>query len=137
MAIKILMPALSPTMSEGVINKWLVNIGDTVSAGDIIAEIETDKATMEVEAVDEGKITHLIQTTPDKQIPVNSVIALIDGDKDEKLEDYNNITKNKETDKIIQITEQNNTNINDDEITAIETVENTNKDRNIVFASHM
>ena len=57
MAIKILMPALSPTMSEGVINKWLVNIGDTVSAGDIIAEIETDKATMEVEAVDEGKIT--------------------------------------------------------------------------------
>ncbi len=135
MAIKILMPALSPTMSEGVINKWLVNIGDTVSAGDIIAEIETDKATMEVEAVDEGKITHLIQTTPDKQIPVNSVIALIDGDKDEKLEDYNNITKNKETDKIIQITEQNNTNINDDEITVIETVENTNKDRNIVFAS--
>ena len=50
MAIKVLMPALSPTMSEGVINKWLVNIGDTVSAGDILAEIETDKATMEVEA---------------------------------------------------------------------------------------
>ena len=47
MAIKVLMPALSPTMSEGVINKWLVNIGDTVSAGDILAEIETDKATME------------------------------------------------------------------------------------------
>ena len=54
MAIKVLMPALSPTMSEGIINKWLVNIGDTVSAGDILAEIETDKATMEVEAVDEG-----------------------------------------------------------------------------------
>ena len=113
MAIKVLMPALSPTMSEGVINKWLVNIGDTVSAGDILAEIETDKATMEVEAVDEGEITHLIDTTPDKQIAVNSVIALINGSKDEKLEDYNNITKNKETDKIIQITEQNNTNINE------------------------
>ena len=135
MAIKILMPALSPTMSEGVINKWLVNIGDTVSAGDIIAEIETDKATMEVEAVDEGKITHLIQTTPDKQIPVNSVIALIDGDKDENLEDYNNTNKNKEPDKIIQITEQNNTNINNDEITTIETDENTNQDQKIVFAS--
>jgi len=89
MAIKVLMPALSPTMSEGVINKWLVNVGDTVSAGDILAEIETDKATMEVEAVDEGKITHLIETTPDKQIAVNSVIALINGNKDEKLEDYN------------------------------------------------
>ena len=62
MAIKVLMPALSPTMSEGVINKWLVNVGDTVSAGDILAEIETDKATMEVEAVDEGEITHLIDT---------------------------------------------------------------------------
>tara|TARA_Y100000591_G_scaffold330744_1_gene362615 strand:+ start:729 stop:1958 length:1230 start_codon:yes stop_codon:yes gene_type:complete len=135
MAIKILMPALSPTMSEGVINKWLVNIGDTVSAGDIIAEIETDKATMEVEAVDEGKITHLIQTTPDKQIPVNSVIALIDGDKDENLEDYNNTNKNKEPDKIIQITEQNNTNINNDETTTIETDENTNQDQKIVFAS--
>ena len=83
MAIKVLMPALSPTMSEGVINKWLVNIGDTVSAGDILAEIETDKATMEVEAVDEGEITHLIDTTPDKKIAVNSVIALINGSKDE------------------------------------------------------
>ena len=89
MAIKVLMPALSPTMAEGVINKWLVNIGDTVSAGDILAEIETDKATMEVEAVDEGEITHLIDTTPDKQIAVNSVIALINGSKDERLEDYN------------------------------------------------
>ena len=93
MAIKVLMPELSPTMSEGVINKWLVNIGDTVSAGDILAEIETDKATMEVEAVDEGKITHLIETTPDKQIAVNSVIALINGNKDEKLEDYNDKDK--------------------------------------------
>ena len=94
MAIKVLMPALSPTMSEGVINKWLVNIGDTVSAGDILAEIETDKATMEVEAVDEGEITHLIDTTPDKQIAVNSVIALINGSKDERLEDYNDKDQN-------------------------------------------
>ena len=79
MAIKILMPALSPTMTEGNLSKWLVKEGDKINAGQVIAEIETDKATMEVEAVDEGKITHLIETTPDKQIAVNSVIALING----------------------------------------------------------
>ena len=80
------MPALSPTMSEGIINKWLVKIGDNVKAGDIIAEIETDKATMEVEAVDEGKITHLLKENPNTQVPVNSVIAIIDGDENEKLD---------------------------------------------------
>src|SRR5690606_40446083 len=52
----ILMPALSPTMEEGVLSKWHVKVGDTISAGDVIAEIETDKATMEVEAVDEGEV---------------------------------------------------------------------------------
>ena len=80
------MPALSPTMTEGTINKWLVEIGDNVKAGDIIAEIETDKATMEVEAVDEGKITHLIGENSNNQIPVNSVIAIIDGDEQESIE---------------------------------------------------
>ena len=55
---EILMPALSPTMEEGTLAKWLVNVGDTVKAGDVIAEIETDKATMEVEAVDEGVVEH-------------------------------------------------------------------------------
>ena len=77
MSSKILMPALSPTMTEGIINKWLVKVGDTVKAGDIIAEIETDKATMEVEAVDEGKITHLLEENPNSQVPVNSVIAIL------------------------------------------------------------
>ena len=89
MAIKVLMPALSPTMSEGIINKWLVKVGDKVSAGDILAEIETDKATMEVEAVDEGKITHIIESKSDQLIKVNSVIALIDGDQGDKIQDYN------------------------------------------------
>ena len=79
------MPALSPTMTEGIINQWLVKVGDIVKAGDIIAEIETDKATMEVEAVDEGKITHLLEDTVNKQIPVNSVIAIIDGDESETI----------------------------------------------------
>ena len=81
------MPALSPTMSEGAINKWLVKIGDNVRAGDIIAEIETDKATMEVETVDEGKITHLLEENPNSQIPINSVIAIIDGKESDSLED--------------------------------------------------
>ena len=79
MTTKILMPALSPTMKEGTINNWLVKIGDKVKAGDIIAEIETDKATMEVEAVEEGVITHLLEANSDQSFPVNSVIALIDG----------------------------------------------------------
>ena len=56
----ILMPALSPTMEEGVLAKWHVKVGDVVSAGDVIAEIETDKATMEVEAVDEGTIAKIV-----------------------------------------------------------------------------
>ena len=85
MSSKILMPALSPTMTEGVINKWLVKVGDIVKAGDIIAEIETDKATMEVEAVDEGKITHLLDEKIGSQVPVNSVIAIIDGDENESI----------------------------------------------------
>ena len=88
------MPALSPTMTEGVINQWLVKVGDVVKAGDIIAEIETDKATMEVEAVDEGKITHLLEDTLNKQIPVNSIIAIIDGDESETIE---NKKKNENT----------------------------------------
>ncbi len=87
MSSKILMPALSPTMTEGTINKWLVKIGDNVKAGDIIAEIETDKATMEVEAVDEGKITHILKENPNNQVPVNSVIAIIDGKESDSLED--------------------------------------------------
>ena len=63
MAIEILMPALSPTMEEGTLAKWMVKEGDVVAAGDIIAEIETDKATMEFEAVDEGIIC-LLYTSP-------------------------------------------------------------------------
>ena len=135
MAIKVLMPALSPTMSEGVINKWLVNIGDTVSAGDILAEIETDKATMEVEAVDEGEITHLIDTTPDKQIAVNSVIALINGDKDDKLEDYNNNDEASGNDKKSEVLRETESNIEEDKNQIIERTINSNTNQNINFAS--
>ena len=137
MAIKVLMPALSPTMSEGVINKWLVNIGDTVSAGDILAEIETDKATMEVEAVDEGEITHLIDTKADKQIAVNSVIALINGKKDEKLEDYNGEGKGEavSNEEKIEVSIEAQTN---NEVKKIQTIEKSiksNANQNANFAS--
>ena len=90
MATKVLMPALSPTMSEGTINRWLVKVGDKVLAGDILAEIETDKATMEVEAVDEGIITHIIGSKSDELIKVNTVIALLDGTENDSIENYNN-----------------------------------------------
>ena len=59
MATNILMPALSPTMTDGKLARWLVKVGDSVRSGDVIAEIETDKATMEVEAVDEGQVAQL------------------------------------------------------------------------------
>ncbi|MDC6448277.1 pyruvate dehydrogenase complex E1 component subunit beta [Alphaproteobacteria bacterium] len=77
MSIEILMPALSPTMTEGNLTKWLVSEGQEVKAGDVIAEIETDKATMEVEAVDEGFIEKLLFNEGDKNISVNKPIALI------------------------------------------------------------
>lgn len=77
MAIEILMPALSPTMEEGNLAKWLVKEGDSVSAGDIIAEIETDKATMEVEAVDEGIIAKIAVAEGAQGVKVNEVIAVL------------------------------------------------------------
>ena len=77
MTNKILMPALSPTMSEGNLTKWLVKVGQKIKPGDIIAEIETDKATMEVEAVDEGKIEELLFSEGETNIPVNSPIAIL------------------------------------------------------------
>ena len=78
------MPALSPTMTEGNLSKWLIKKGDTVKAGDLIAEIETDKATMEVEAVDEGVVLDLLFKEGEANIPVNKAIAII-GDPNEKI----------------------------------------------------
>ena len=77
MSIDILMPALSPTMEEGNLAKWLVKEGDKVSAGDIIAEIETDKATMEVEAVDEGVVAKIAVSEGAQGVKVNEVIAVL------------------------------------------------------------
>ncbi|MEE2524929.1 pyruvate dehydrogenase complex dihydrolipoamide acetyltransferase [Hyphobacterium sp. HN65] len=77
MPIEVLMPALSPTMEEGTLARWLVKEGDSVASGDLIAEIETDKATMEVEAVDEGKIGKLLVAEGSDGVKVNEVIALL------------------------------------------------------------
>jgi len=80
MPINILMPALSPTMEKGNLAKWLKKEGDTVKSGDVIAEIETDKATMEVEAVDEGTIAKIVVPEGTQDVPVNDVIAVLAGD---------------------------------------------------------
>src|SRR3954454_7076194 len=77
MPIDILMPALSPTMEEGNLAKWLKNEGDKVASGDVIAEIETDKATMEVEAVDEGTIGKILVPAGTEGVKVNTPIAVL------------------------------------------------------------
>ena len=79
MPIDILMPALSPTMESGKLSKWLKKEGDTVKAGDVIAEIETDKATMEVEAVDEGVLAKILISEGTEDVAVNTPIAIIAG----------------------------------------------------------
>ncbi len=80
MSTQVLMPALSPTMTEGKLSRWLKKVGDTVSAGDVIAEIETDKATMEVEAVDEGTIGKLLVDEGAENVAVNAPIAILLGE---------------------------------------------------------
>ena len=90
MPIEILMPALSPTMEEGTLAKWLVGEGDTVNSGDVLAEIETDKATMEVEAVEEGVIARILVAGGTEGVKVNAPIALLleDGEDESALDGY-------------------------------------------------
>ncbi|MCH2546085.1 MAG: pyruvate dehydrogenase complex dihydrolipoamide acetyltransferase [Alphaproteobacteria bacterium] len=90
MPIEILMPALSPTMTEGTLAKWHVKEGDEISAGKVIAEIETDKATMEVEAVDEGVMGKILINEGAENVPVNQAIALLleEGEDKKALADY-------------------------------------------------
>src|SRR6201995_4029116 len=80
MSTQILMPALSPTMTEGKLSRWLKHVGDEVRAGDVIAEIETDKATMEVEAVDEGKLAQILVDEGAEGVAVNTPIAVLAAD---------------------------------------------------------
>src|SRR5260370_14489450 len=80
MPINILMPALSPTMEKGNLAKWLKKEGDKVKPGDVLAEIETDKATMEVEAVDEGTLARIVVPEGTNDVPVNQLIAVMAGE---------------------------------------------------------
>ncbi|MFO7771054.1 MAG: biotin/lipoyl-containing protein, partial [Roseovarius gahaiensis] len=93
MATEILMPALSPTMEEGTLAKWLVKEGDEVSSGDIIAEIETDKATMEFEAVDEGTIGKILIEEGAEGVKVNTPIAVL-LEEGESADDIDSATSN-------------------------------------------
>ncbi len=92
MPIKVLMPALSPTMTEGNLARWVKKEGDTVKAGDVIAEIETDKATMEVEAVDEGRIGKIVVPAGTQGVKVNELIAILleEGENDNALASVTN-----------------------------------------------
>ena len=105
MTTEILMPALSPTMEEGKLAKWLVKEGDKVSAGDIIAEIETDKATMEFEAVDEGILAKIIVAEGTEGVLVNSPIATMANEATESTVDVQPIEKNVQTDAPLTRTE--------------------------------
>ena len=88
MPIPILMPALSPTMTEGNLVKWSKNLGDSIKPGDVIAEVETDKATMEIESIDEGKLEKILYEDGSEGISVNSLIAVlsIPEDKDSDIQ---------------------------------------------------
>jgi pyruvate dehydrogenase E1 component subunit beta len=101
MAVDILMPALSPTMEEGTLAKWLKGEGDKVEAGDVIAEIETDKATMEVEAVDEGTLAKILIAEGTEGVKVNAVIAVLTEDG----EDASNVTVLAEPEKVVPVAE--------------------------------
>jgi len=122
MTTEILMPALSPTMTEGNLTKWLIQKGDTVKAGDLIAEIETDKATMEVEAVDEGIVLDLLYNEGDSNIPVNKVIAVL-GDKNEKVEKEHS-TNNMESDSNEKTDEKKEIKVQDKKNTSVEDANN-------------
>src|SRR6056297_1298487 len=90
MTIQVLMPALSPTMTEGTLARWLKQEGDEIAPGDAIAEVETDKATMEVEAVEEGTLGKILVPDGTEGVPVNQPIALLleDGEEASALEDF-------------------------------------------------
>ncbi|MBX9727779.1 MAG: biotin/lipoyl-binding protein, partial [Sphingopyxis sp.] len=83
MPVELKMPALSPTMEEGTLARWLVKEGDSVSSGDLLAEIETDKATMEFEAIDEGVVSAILVPAGTENVKVGTVIAVIAGEGEE------------------------------------------------------
>jgi len=92
MSIEISMPALSPTMTKGILSQWMVNVGDSINIGDVIAEIETDKVTIEVEAETQGIVSQLVVPEGTEDVPVGEVILRLKGDGEEQPPTANNIT---------------------------------------------
>jgi|TARA_Y100000287_G_scaffold161357_1_gene140737 pyruvate dehydrogenase E2 component (dihydrolipoamide acetyltransferase) len=113
MSVDILMPALSPTMEEGTLSKWLVKEGDKVESGDLIAEIETDKATMEVEAIEDGIIGKILVSEGQESIKVNSPIAILLSEGENLSENAISTDSNKEIKKEVQKNKENVVQIND------------------------
>jgi len=137
MPIKILMPALSPTMTEGNLAKWFKKEGDKVAPGEVIAEIETDKATMEVEAVEEGIMGKIVISAPTENVPVNSLIALLleDGEDISVLDNFK-IEAPKQKSLVVENEQSSNTkSVSDVAIEASVNQKNVSSINNRIFAS--
>ncbi len=138
MPIEILMPALSPTMKEGNLAKWVKKEGDKIKAGEVIAEIETDKATMEVEAVDEGTLGKILIAEGTENVAVNSCIALIlnDGEDKKSLENYVSANASKKVEEVKKVEEIKSTPIVDNSVNSTQnSTKNSSIDTSIVKAS--
>ena len=136
MPIEILMPALSPTMKEGNLAKWVKKEGDKIKAGEVIAEIETDKATMEVEAVDEGTLGKILIAEGTENVEVNSCIALIleDGEDKKSLENYASANASKKVEEVQKVEEKKSTPSLDNSSNA---TQNSTKNLNISHDSNL
>jgi pyruvate dehydrogenase E2 component (dihydrolipoamide acetyltransferase) len=137
MPIEILMPALSPTMKEGNLAKWVKKEGDKIKAGEVIAEIETDKATMEVEAVDEGILGKILVAEGTENVAVNSCIALIleDGEDKKALENYASANAPKKVEEVKIVEEKKSAPIIDNSANLTQNSTKNSSDSNLVKAS--
>ena len=142
MSVNILMPALSPTMEEGTLSKWLVKEGDTVNSGDLIAEIETDKATMEVESIDDGTIGKILVHEGQESVKVNEPIAilLLDGENLSDIKSIKKVPPTESVQEIEKIESKEKLNFSSDKTSKINfdtniNIENLKKNKTRIFAS--
>ena len=142
MSVNILMPALSPTMEEGTLSKWLVKEGDTVTSGDLIAEIETDKATMEVESIDDGTIGKILVREGQESVKVNEPIAilLLDGENLSDIKSIKKVPPTESVQEIEKIESKEKLNFSSDKTSKINldtniNIENLKKNETRIFAS--
>ena len=142
MSVNILMPALSPTMEEGTLSKWLVKEGDTVTSGDLIAEIETDKATMEVESIDDGTIGKILVHEGQESVKVNEPIAilLLDGENLSDIKSIKKVPPTESVQEIEKVESKEKLNFSSDKTSKINldtniNIENLKKNETRIFAS--